>query len=386
MLKFFRISGFKILFCEYEFRTFGLIFKSHRLPNYMTTNDWAHHIQKFLFLLKDEFFELPYLSNSPQVMLDSLIKLPIIEHNSLQQLITTNNAFWKGKMRYQKMEVGFWILETNLVIKENILAKAKYTKDHLKDYYILSFSVFDYKFPFKDSDDIVLKSTCWTFYKPETEVATYFYKGTEGKFFNIAMNKKWVDEHLKSGKFSEKGVLERFFNTQKGFYTWLDIAPKAHILSKKISKILEAEDKIYINKEELRKNCMKLITEFFNNSFEDSRITDNISLSNLDYFNVAKAEKMILHNLQSTFLGIDQIAAEVNTSPTKLKANFKTVFGFSMLQYHKEKNILLSKQLLQNSQVEIQMIAAIAGYESASKFTAAFKKRFGELPSVFREN
>nr|WP_315223643.1 AraC family transcriptional regulator [uncultured Flavobacterium sp.] len=352
----------------------------------MTTNDWAKHIQKFLFLLKDDFFELPYLSNSPQVMLDSLIKLPIIEHNSLQQLITTNNAFWKGKMRYQNMEEGFWILETNIALKENILAKATYTKDHIKDYYILSFSVFEYKFPFKGSDDIVLKSTCWTFYKPETEIATYFYKGTEGKFFNIAMNKKWVDANLKSKKIGKKGALERFFNSQKGFYTWLDIAPKAHVLSKKISKILEDQDNIHLTKEELRKNCMKLITEFFNNSFEDSRIEDNISLSNLDYYNVAKAEKIILHNLQSNFLGIDKIATEVNTSQTKLKADFKIVFGFSMLQYHKEKNILLAKQLLQNSQVEIQMISVITGFESASKFTSAFKKRFGILPSALREN
>lgn len=352
----------------------------------MTTNDWAKHIQKFLFLLKDDFFELPYLSNSPQVMLDSLIKLPVMKHNALKQLISSDNAFWKGKMRYRKIEEGFWILETNIALKENVLAKATYTKDHLKDYYILSFSVFEYKFPFKGSEDIILLSTCWTFYKPETEVATYFYKGTEGKFFNIAMNKEWVDQNIKSGKFCKKGVLESFFNTQKGFYTWLDLAPKAHVLSKKISKILEAEDKINLNTLELRKCSMKLITEFFNNSFEDSRIADNISLSNLDYYNVAKAEKMILHNLQSSFLGIDKIASEVNTSPTKMKANFKIVFGFSMLQYHKEKNMLLAKQLLQNSEVEIQIIAVITGYESASKFAAAFKKRFGQLPSVFREN
>ncbi|MFH6996079.1 helix-turn-helix domain-containing protein [Flavobacterium sp. FlaQc-48] len=352
----------------------------------MTTNDWAKHIQKFLFLLKDDFFELPYLSNSPQVMLDSLIKIPIIKHNALKQVISSDNTFWKGKMRYRKIEKGFWILETNIALKENVLAKATYTKDHLKEYYILSFSVFEYKFPFKDADPITLLSTCWTFYKPETEVATYFYKGTEGKFFNIAMNKEWVDQNIKSGKFCGKGVLESFFNTQKGFYTWLDIAPNAHILSKKISKILEAEDKIHLNTVELRKSCMKLITEFFKHSFEDSRIPDNVSLSNLDYFNVAKAEKMILHNLQAAFLGIDTIAAEVNTSPTKLKANFKIVFGFSMLQYHKEKNMLLAQQLLQNSEVEIQMIAAITGYESASKFSATFKKRFGILPSVFREN
>jgi AraC-like DNA-binding protein len=352
----------------------------------MTTNDWAKHIEKFLFLLKDDFFELPYLSNSPQVMLDSLIKIPIIEHNALKQVISSDNAFWKGRMRYRKIEEGFWILETNISLKENVLAKATYTKDHLKDYYILSFSVFEYKFPFKDSEPITLLSTCWTFYKPETEVATYFYKGTEGKFFNIAISKKWADQNIKSGKFCEKGVLENFFNTQKGFYTWLDIAPNAHALSAKISKILDAEEDIPLNQIELKKNCMKLISEFFSNCFEDSRITDNVSLSNLDYCNVAKAEKMILHNLQSSFLGIDQIAYEVNTSPTKLKTNFKTVFGFSMLQYHKEKNMLLAKQLRHNSEVEIQVIAAITGYESASKFAAAFKKRFGTSPSIFREN
>jgi AraC-like DNA-binding protein len=350
----------------------------------MTTNNWANHIQKYLFLLKDDFFELPYLSNSPQLMLDSIIKLPVVQHTPAKQLIVTDNAFWKGTMRYRTIEDGFWILETNLTMNENILAKATYTQDHSKDYYILSFSVFEYRFPVPGTEDIVLLSTCWTFYKPDTEVATYFYKGTKGKFFNIAMTKDWVEKNIKSGKFCEKGVLERFFNGQKGFYTWLDIAPKAHSLSRKISNILLEEDKIDPNTQELRKYSMKLIREFFTNSFEDSRIEDNISLSNLDYFNVAKAEKMILHNLQSPFLGIDKIAFDVNTSATKLKANFKIVFGFSMLQYHKEKNMLLAKQLLQNSQIEIQIIAVITGYESASKFTAAFKKRFNELPSVFR--
>lgn len=352
----------------------------------MTTNNWAQHIDKFLFLLKDDFFELPYLSNSPQVMLDSLIKLPIIKHDSAKQIIITDNAFWNGTMRYRTIEDGFWILETKLELIENILAKAVYTQDHTKDYYILSFSVFEYRFPVKDSEDIVLLSTCWTFYKPDTEVATYFYKGTKGKFFNIAMDKEWVEKNIKSDKFCKKGVLERFFNSQKGFYTWLDIAPKAHSISKKLSKILEAEDEIELNTEKLRKTTMKLITEFFNNSFEDTRIEDNTSLSNLDYYNAAKAEKMILHNLHLNFLGIEKIAEEVNTSATKLKNNFKTVFGFSMLQYHKEKNMLLAKQLLQNSEIEIQVIAVITGFESASKFTAAFKKRFGELPSVFREN
>ncbi|MCV9927338.1 AraC family transcriptional regulator [Flavobacterium sp. LS1R49] len=350
----------------------------------MSTNNWAKHIQKFLFLLKDEFFEFPYLSNSPQVMVDSLIKIPVIKHKPLQQLIYSDNPFWKGTMRYREIESGFWILETNIELKQNIIAKATYDEDHLRDYYILSFSVFEYKYPIKDSEDVTLLSTCWTFYKPETEVATYFYKGTKGKFFNLAISKEWVTKNIKSSKIYKKNI-DDFFNTQKGFYTWLDVAPNAHILSKSISDILEADNEIEFNAKELKKNCVKLIDDFFDNAFHDSRIPDNVSLSNLDYYNVAKAEKMILHNLHVPFVGIEHIAFDVNTSPTKLKSNFKTVFGFSLLQYHKEKNMLLAKQLLEKTDVEIQTISVITGYESASKFAAAFKKRFGKLPSAYRD-
>ena len=49
-----------------------------------------------------------------------------------------------------------------------------------------------------------------------------------------------------------------------------------------------------------------------------------------------------------------------------------------MLQYHKEKNMLLAMQLIINSDIQIQIIAAVTGYECASKFAANFKKRFAK--------
>lgn len=350
----------------------------------MTINNWTNHIQKHLFLLKDGFLELPYLSNCPQAILDSLVKLVVTHHETLQKYIYLNNAFCKGVMRYREMEDGFWLLATNIRIKENIIAKAVYDKNQLRNYYFLSFSVFEYKYSFKNSNDITLLSTCWTFYKPGTEVATYFYKGTTGTFFNLAISKEWADKNISTKNFPQKKAVEDFFNKKKGFYTWLDIAPKAHGLAKKISKILETESEGSFKTVDLKKQCMKLIAIFFDNSFEDNRILNNVSLNNLDYFNVARAEKMILHHLHLPFIGIESIAKDVNTSPTKLKSDFKTVFGFSMLQYHKEKNVLLAMQLIQNSNIPIQDITAVTGHECGSKFATNFKKRFGKLPSAFR--
>lgn len=352
----------------------------------MNLKKWLQYVQKYLFNPKEGFYELPYLSNSPKIMLESLEKLPVTLHQLAEQSIYLNTPLCKGVLRYHKIEDGFWILATTIDLFENIIAKAVYDENQLKDYYFLSFSVFEYKFRFKNSNDAILLSTCWTFYKPETQVATYFYKGTTGTFFNIAINKEWADKNLMSDEFAEKETIKDFLNSGKGFYTWLDIAPKAHGLAKKISKILQTENKDSLCSAALKEYCMELIATFFDNSFEDSRILDNVSLNNLDYYNVAKAEKMILHNLHVSFLGIDYIASCVGVSPTKLKSDFKRVFGFSMLQYHKEKNMLLAMQLIQKTDIQIQDIAAVVGYESGSKFAANFKKRFGALPTEVRHS
>ena len=350
----------------------------------MTLDNWPKYIQKYLFLLKDDFFKLPYLFNSPKIMLESILKLPITNHAPLKQLISFNNALCKAKMYYREIEDGFWILEVDMSVKENIVTKSRYDKNELSEYYLLTFSVFEYKFSFKDSQDILLLSTCWTFSKPETEVSSYFYKGTTGKFFSFAIRKDWVDKNFSSKKFQHRKAIRNFLNAKKGSYTWLDIAPQAHNITKEISIILKNVDDIQSDRARLKKKCINLMADFFDNSFEDNRILDNISLTNLDYHNVAKAEKIILHNLQLPFIGIESIAKEVNTSPTKLKSNFKVVFGFSMLQYHKEKNMLLAMQLIRNSNIHIQDIAVVTGYDSAGRFASNFRKRFGKLPSEVR--
>lgn len=350
----------------------------------MIVDNWPKHIQKYLFLLKDNFFEFPYLFNSPQMMLDSIIKLPVTNHAASKQYIDLNTPLYKAIMRYRKIEEGFWILGTEMEVRENIVAKSTYDRNQPSDYYLLTFSVFEYKFPFKDSKEITLLSTCWTFSKPKTEVATYFYKGTTGNFFSFAINKEWADKNFTSKNFPQRKLIMKFLNGQKGSYTWLDIAPKAHDLGKTILNVLKMDREEPADGLILKRESMKLMAEFFANSFEDNRILDNISLSNLDYYNVAKAEKMILHNLHLPFIGIELIAKEVNTSPTKLKANFKAVFGFSMLQYHKEKNMLLAMQLVKKSNIHIQIIANVTGYDSAGRFASSFKKRFGKLPSEAR--
>lgn len=347
----------------------------------MNLDNWPKHIDKCLFQLKDNFFQLPYLYNSPEKMLEGLTHLPIAKHNIIKQFFSITSIFYKSKTYYKKIDEGFWVLLTSMNIKENIVTISNYDQYNVNDYYFLNLSIFQHEFLVKDSK-VNLTNTTWSFNKPNTEVPNYFYNKTDGQIISFAFKKDWVKKKLSSKTIKQKKAILQLLNNKRGFYRWTDITPdvynQAIDLSETIKNIRDF-DLAY-----LKKKSIKLIVVFFENSFKDDRILENISLSNSDYSKAARAEKIISNNLHLPFVGIEFIAQEVNTSATKLKTIFKIVYGFSMLKYHKEKNMLLAKQLIVNPEISIQDIANITGYDSPSRFASSYKKRFGELPSEAR--
>jgi AraC-like DNA-binding protein len=350
----------------------------------MLLKNWINYIEKNLFRSHAGFFELPYLANNPQLMIDSILLLPISHHNGQQQAIYTNNDFTQGVMHYRKVEDGLWLMATHFEIKKNMVCRALYHEEVISDHYFLSFAVFEYKFPINNdfTQFATLLSTTCTFYKPNTEVDTYFYENTNGKFYNIIFSRQWAKKNLLFKSKRHTDELQTFLNAKRGFINWLDIVPDAERISKNLWTKLKNEQQGKTDTTVLKVTIHQIINDFFQATNNDKRIKNYPQLNNADYACVAKAESIILYNLMNSFIGVELISKTVNMSPTKLKSVFKSVFGFSMLQYHKEKNMLLALQLIKNSTMQIKNIALLTGFESASKFTAAFKKRFNKLPSA----
>lgn len=82
-----------------------------------------------------------------------------------------------------------------------------------------------------------------------------------------------------------------------------------------------------------------------------------------------------------SFPGIEQLAASVGISPTKLKNDFKAVHGTSIFQYYRSNQLDMAYTVLKNKSLKIKQIANLFGYENASKFSAAFKDKFSVTPS-----
>lgn len=352
----------------------------------MNVGKWIKFIKDNINFYRDGFFELPYLSNSPEIIIKSIVNSPSVKHIVEENAIYRNNPFSKGVMRYREIEEGFWIIATSITFKKNVMLKAIYDEDLPIDYYTLTFSVFESEVKLQNTfaDKTPFSSKYWGFKRPGTEVGAYFYKGSVCEFYLYGFSKDWAERNFSFETLPEDNQIKMFLNSDKGFITYQDIVPNAEELSKEILINLEKNNHDLFSKAILKTQTFQLISTFFKNAFLDQRIGNYNPVETSEYRKIAKAEKLLLDTITNPFLGVEYIAKKVGMSPTKLKLTFKSVHGVSMMQYHKEKKLILAMQMIENTDMQIKNIALAAGYKSSSKFTANFKKRFGKMPSEIR--
>ena len=347
---------------------------------------WLIYIKNNIRLPVDGFFELPYLANSPQIMVESTINAPTSKHNVTEQSISRDNIFTKGTMRYREIEPGFWIVASHIDFKKNVLIKTVYDDDFISNYYTLTFTIFENQVQLQNTfeDKVPFSSKYWGFKKPGVPVGAYMFKESKGQFYVYAFSEDWIKKNRSFDALSDKNSFKKFLDSKNGFITYQDIVPKAETLSYEVWNTLRNFNDNNFSKTLLKSQTLSLVTTFFKNAIESDRNEVENFESELDYKKIAKSEKLIIDCLTTSFLGIETIAQQVNMSPSKLKTSFKSVYGTSMKQYHIDKKMQLALQLIQNTDLPIKNITFEVGYESASKFSATFKKYFNKLPSEFR--
>ena len=79
---------------------------------------------------------------------------------------------------------------------------------------------------------------------------------------------------------------------------------------------------------------------------------------------------------------ITELAEIAGMGTTKFKNTFKQVFGKAPIQYHQSIRFGYAREELENKRKTPSELSYELGYSHPSKFTMAYKKMFGELPSV----
>lgn len=82
---------------------------------------------------------------------------------------------------------------------------------------------------------------------------------------------------------------------------------------------------------------------------------------------------------------IGELSRQYLINPTTLKTAFKAVYGSSIAAHMKEHRMEQAAKMLRESDASIAKVAQAVGYDSQSRFTAAFKAVFHVLPREYRK-
>ena len=99
---------------------------------------------------------------------------------------------------------------------------------------------------------------------------------------------------------------------------------------------------------------------------------------------VHEVHEYLLQHMEER-ITIEELARRFHINATTLKAVFKSVYGNSLAAHIKEHRMERAAELLRGTDLSILEIARRVGYDSQSKFTAAFKSAYHVLPKEYRK-
>ena len=82
---------------------------------------------------------------------------------------------------------------------------------------------------------------------------------------------------------------------------------------------------------------------------------------------------------------IEDLSRQFLMNPTTLKKVFRNVYGTSIAAHIKQHRMERAANLLKETDMTIARIALAVGYESQSRFSAAFKEAYDVLPTAYRK-
>lgn len=202
---------------------------------------------------------------------------------------------------------------------------------------------------------------------------------TELKKVMISAPRPWLDRMMPEG---ERGtpVLREFLS---GHLNRFSFEPSLH-LQQVARQVLDPPPAMHeeiriINK---RANALAIMTEALGILVAD-RAANPQRPSHIGLRQCQKVrDYLIAHASES--LTIEDIAQTVGLSPSTLQRHFKEHFGTTVYDFMRLHRLETAREALENEGISIARAAFMAGYNTTSSFTTAFRKAFGTTPRVLR--
>lgn len=226
-----------------------------------------------------------------------------------------------------------------------------------------------------DTYDVDSGNVVWI--PPYTDHKTLPFKSERHKRLLFWISSEWLNDCLKDHK-----ELAEFYSKHR----IIKMSQKNITLFRKISNLLLQE--YYSKRKKLHSDdaIKGILTAILVHLKQSSQVIEGqTSLSNSA--NYVPDKLMAYVNTHFTEdISLTTLAEQVNMNPIYVSSLFKKNFGITFKDYRLKLRIDKAKQLLKDTNLTVEAIAADCGFHSNNLFCKTFKREVGMSPLSFRNN
>lgn len=162
-----------------------------------SVNNWIAKQSSKLLLFRGGFWEIPYMSNSPEALVSSMIKMGFTSHKPLKQQIISKLPFIKGSFYYAQIEKGLWLINSQLVYRANINYINAGEEKFAKDWFLLNLTVYGVQQKHSLINGVPQTNCAWVLHKPGTWATNCHFKSAEEQTFTFYFHRDWILHQMK---------------------------------------------------------------------------------------------------------------------------------------------------------------------------------------------
>jgi AraC-like DNA-binding protein len=209
-----------------------------------------------------------------------------------------------------------------------------------------------------------------------SDLSQFITAGTHFSTVRVIITKDWMARYLKMNELED--VLQRYLALKSKSIHVRDFDFDSQVL---MDEILHPDKDSPVENAFTQNRVMLLLENFFTWLYQQMSVMEmNIKMTRDEIDQITEVENQLLSNL-SQAPTISQLARQAAMSPSKLKKQFKDVFGFPIYEYFQKNRMQKAREMLLDGGRSVKAVGMELGFSNLSNFSLAFKKEFDELPS-----
>lgn len=209
-----------------------------------------------------------------------------------------------------------------------------------------------------------------------SDLSQFVTSGSRLQTLRVILSRDWLARYLKIEELDE--VLQRYLALKSRSINVKEVDFESEQL---LHEIFQSREESPVENTIVQNRVMMLLENFFGWLYQQMSVSElNIRMTREEIDQILQIEQELLRDLAQPPT-ITQLARSAAISPSKLKRQFKDVFGLPIYVYFQKQRMAKAREMLLEGGRTIREIGMEMGFSNLSNFTLAFKKAHQLLPS-----